>query len=379
MSEEFQLHKTCLGVTVVKDVQLQVPIPPLNKTLPTRGVTPVDADSISPLNKTLPTRGVTPVDADSISPLNKTLPTPGVTPVDAQLPPLNKPLLTAEVTSTNTPCLAQSISRNHSSHTVQSSSPPLPAELADQPNNPLFPKNVPEKPPACADAMLHVSSLPLYESPSAECRGVETSHPPEKTTMEQSHPCSSQPGTEQSSVSVSQPDTEQYSVSVSQPGTEQSSVSVSQPGTEQSSVSVSQPGTEQSSASVSHVDWDSTAEEFLTAMQEAVAVRVRSAPDLPSCWVHSSRPANTARLSPATCGGGPSDASYGAYAGTVAACCGTLHSSSDGSSDVLHGKAKIGVLYSGGVDSVVLAALVDRLAPLYVQTCSVGCVRLVHT
>lgn len=81
----------------------------------------------------------------------------------------------------------------------------------------------------------------------------------------------------------------------------------------------------------------STAEEFLTVLQEAVSVRVRSAPDLASCRSHS----------------GPGC--------SATACCGMLQSS-EGNVEMVYGKARVGVLYSGGVDSVVLAALVDRLA-----------------
>lgn len=72
-------------------------------------------------------------------------------------------------------------------------------------------------------------------------------------------------------------------------------------------------------------DWSAVAARFMEVLQKAVAVRVQRAPNISvDCSGESAR----------SCG----------------AC----------SSDVIVGTARIAVLFSGGVDSAVLAALTDR-------------------
>lgn len=95
------------------------------------------------------------------------------------------------------------------------------------------------------------------------------------------------------------------------------------------------------------IDWKHSAERFLEILAGAVKVRVSNAPRLPSCQAHKSEPeaCSQLRVLPDS----------------------TLQPGSAPSTDMVFGKAKIGVLFSGGVDSVVLAALVDRLdAYMYV-------------
>ena len=143
--------------------------------------------------------------------------------------------------------------------------------------------------------------------------------------------------------------------------------------------------------SIGIVDWKHVAEQFLTILEEAVAIRVHSAPDLASCNSHiaveNSQPdvagqfpthgvlqsGSGDRQESSVCGKqesgvcGKQESSVsdpqesmqasGGDTATVVTCCGMLHSSGV---EMVHGKARIGILYSGGVDSVVLAALVDR-------------------
>lgn len=84
------------------------------------------------------------------------------------------------------------------------------------------------------------------------------------------------------------------------------------------------------------VNWKSMAEKFCEVLEEAVSIRVLSSPDLQSCKSHSSGCVSSDSTSCAT---------LQTYPGA----------------DFVHGIAKVGLLFSGGVDSVVLAALVDRL------------------
>lgn len=84
------------------------------------------------------------------------------------------------------------------------------------------------------------------------------------------------------------------------------------------------------------VNWKSMAEKFCEVLKEAVSIRVLSSPDLQSCKSHSSGCVSSDSTSCAT----------------LQTCPGA---------DFVHGIAKVGLLFSGGVDSVVLAALVDRL------------------
>ena len=81
------------------------------------------------------------------------------------------------------------------------------------------------------------------------------------------------------------------------------------------------------------VDWKHLAEEFLEVLANSVDVRVHNAPSLPSCEVLGSIAAENEQ---------------------------TLSPSPVSSPVVVLGRAKVGVLFSGGVDSMVLAALVDR-------------------
>lgn len=90
---------------------------------------------------------------------------------------------------------------------------------------------------------------------------------------------------------------------------------------------------------IDSVDWRRIAEDFLMVLEEAVSVRVHNAPDTASCGSHFARQDISVMRSEVD-------------------CCGVLQV--DGM-ELVRGKAKIGVLYSGGVDSAVLAALVDRL------------------
>lgn len=93
------------------------------------------------------------------------------------------------------------------------------------------------------------------------------------------------------------------------------------------------------------IDWKHNAEKLLAVLLEAVNVRVKSAPSLPSCQVHKPKFLQSA------CSSQPS----------VLLPCPALQCTS---TEPVYGCAKVGVLFSGGVDSVVLAALVDRYNPL---------------
>lgn len=133
------------------------------------------------------------------------------------------------------------------------------------------------------------------------------------------------------------------------------------------------------------VNWSIIAEEFLEVLAEAVSVRVKNAPSLPSCKAHYSykpvQSADNERVETATvtCATVNSlsiqsvsnveiqsasvvdvrsvDGESALHETTVMSCP-TLQSSNV---EIVCGQARIGLLFSGGVDSVVLAALVDRL------------------
>ncbi len=89
----------------------------------------------------------------------------------------------------------------------------------------------------------------------------------------------------------------------------------------------------------------SSAEQFLAALERAVSIRVRNASPLQSCQAHASMSSAPAAVSDGK---------------AKSACCAALQPGI--SAQLVYGQAKIGLLFSGGVDSVVLAALVDRSA-----------------
>ena len=78
------------------------------------------------------------------------------------------------------------------------------------------------------------------------------------------------------------------------------------------------------------IDWKCLAKKFLIILEEAVSVRIHNAPDLPAYKSHEVNISYAYQMQYET------------------------------GSQVVLGKAKIAILFSGGVDSVVLAALVDR-------------------
>jgi hypothetical protein len=133
----------------------------------------------------------------------------------------------------------------------------------------------------------------------------------------------------------------------SERSTDSSHFPVEQPDSPSSLVEQSMNTTSDSNVASS---WGPTARDFLTVLQEAVSVRVHRAPNVAS-YTDQGGAADTA------CDSDRANSRADTSGGAVS-CCGMA----DDGEGVLYGKAKIGVLYSGGVDSVVLAALVDRLA-----------------
>ena len=85
----------------------------------------------------------------------------------------------------------------------------------------------------------------------------------------------------------------------------------------------------------------SIAEQFLAVLEEAVSIRVRNASPLRSCQSHAGMIASVGD-------------------GKESRTCSCIPPLPDDCASLVYGQAKIGLLFSGGVDSVVLAALVDR-------------------
>ena len=99
------------------------------------------------------------------------------------------------------------------------------------------------------------------------------------------------------------------------------------------------------------VDWRTLATQLITVLERAVHSRVDRAPYLPSVTVET-RGASSANLE-----------RCGTEVDTVTGAVKSHQSPVEGlvvKSKVVYGRARIAILFSGGVDSMVLAALVDR-------------------
>ena len=93
------------------------------------------------------------------------------------------------------------------------------------------------------------------------------------------------------------------------------------------------------------IDWEDLAEKFLDVLEEAVSIRVHNAPLLSPSVTSEIEPLSKEMCSDMTLVRGDS---------------GQVDTTGSSGTRVVVGQAKVAVLYSGGVDSAVLAALVDR-------------------
>ena len=101
-----------------------------------------------------------------------------------------------------------------------------------------------------------------------------------------------------------------------------------------------------SSVSVSSVDWNTLAKQLITVLEKAIHSRIVRAPYLPSCRVVA-RDVNSI------------DLEHRSHEEEVAGCQNqTLVL--EPKTEYIHGRARIAILFSGGVDSMLLAAIVDR-------------------
>ena len=97
---------------------------------------------------------------------------------------------------------------------------------------------------------------------------------------------------------------------------------------------------------VNTVDWSSLAKQLITVLEKAIHSRVVRAPFLPSSTsLLQSQGASSVSFESRKIERTSSQEVSGADKGDV---------------NVTHGRARIAILFSGGVDSVLLAALVDR-------------------
>ena len=108
------------------------------------------------------------------------------------------------------------------------------------------------------------------------------------------------------------------------------------------------------------VDWSALAKQLIAVLEKAIHARVARAPHLPSSTQQASA---TCSSSLGGCRKSESESRILGMESRHAQCeeqaaCGKELGAKEG--DTIHGRARIAILFSGGVDSMLLAALTDR-------------------
>ena len=109
------------------------------------------------------------------------------------------------------------------------------------------------------------------------------------------------------------------------------------------------------------VDWSALAKRLIAVLEKAVRARVVRAPNLPSSTQEASVISSTSLGSSQT---SESESILGVESRHAQSeeqpVCGGELVVKKGDSKIIHGRARIAILFSGGVDSMLLAALTDR-------------------
>ena len=132
-----------------------------------------------------------------------------------------------------------------------------------------------------------------------------------------------------------------------------------------------------SPVSTHSVDWSALAKQLIAVLEKAIRARVVRAPYLPSSTQETS--VTTSSSSASLVGGcqrSESESEFRALGMESShnqckeqpVCGEELVARKGDSDDIIHGRARIAILFSGGVDSMLLAALTDR----YVRSIASG-------
>lgn len=109
------------------------------------------------------------------------------------------------------------------------------------------------------------------------------------------------------------------------------------------------------------VDWSTLAKQLIAVLEKAVHARVVRAPNLPSSTREASVTSSTSLGSSQK---SESDSILGTESRHTQSeeqpACEEKLVAKIGDSDIIHGRARIAILFSGGIDSMLLAALTDR-------------------